>query len=251
MKLLSLRAVRGNANLKNGTDIMTTVLVTGANRGLGLEFARQYAKEKTYVFACCRNPRSASELNALAKDTPGGLSLHQLDVADRDSIPKLKREIGAEAIDIVINNAGIYGPRHQDGMNMDFDGWEETLHVNTLGPLRVTQAFLPNLKAGKEKKLIAITSGMGSIGETSGGYVAYRTAKAALNMLMRNLAIELKGDGIIAVPMNPGWVKTDMGGPTAPLSPTTSVTGMRKIIAELGLEDSGRFLSHDGREIPW
>jgi NAD(P)-dependent dehydrogenase (short-subunit alcohol dehydrogenase family) len=230
---------------------MTTVLVTGANRGLGLEFARQYAHEGASVFACCREPRRAGALNALAKEAPGKITVHQVDVADEQSVAKLKKEIGSAPIDIVINNAGVYGPNHQNAANMDFAGWEETLRINTLGPLRITQAFLANLKAGGEKKVIAITSGMGSIAESSGGYIAYRTSKAGLNMLMHSLAIELKSDGIIAIPLNPGWVKTDMGGSSAPLTPATSISRMRKLISELQPSDSGKFASHDGREIPW
>jgi NAD(P)-dependent dehydrogenase (short-subunit alcohol dehydrogenase family) len=230
---------------------MTTVLVTGANRGLGLEFARQYAHDGARVFACCRDPRAATALAALAKDSGGKITVHELDVASGDSVAKLKKEIGSVPIDIIINNAGVYGPQKQTATNMDFSGWEETLQINTIGPMRVTQAFLPNLKAGKEKKVVAITSGMGSIAETSGGYIAYRTSKAALDMLMRNLAIDLKSDGIVAIPLNPGWVKTDMGGASAPLSPATSIGNMRKVIAARRPSDSGRFLSHDGREIPW
>jgi NAD(P)-dependent dehydrogenase (short-subunit alcohol dehydrogenase family) len=229
---------------------MTTVIVTGANRGLGLEFTRQYAKDGARVFASCRDPKSARELNRLAAENTL-VSVRELDVTRAESVAAFKQFVGSAPIDILINNAGIYGPAKQSAVAMDYEGWFETLATNLIGPLRLIQAFLASLKSGREKKVVSITSGMGSIAETSGGYIAYRTSKAGLNMLMRSAALELKSEGIIVVPLNPGWVRTDMGGSGAPLSPETSVRRMRQIIAELTLKDSGRFLSHDGREISW
>lgn len=230
---------------------MSTVLVTGANRGLGLEFARQYSADGARVFACCRDPKAAKDLNALAKDSNGRVTVHAVNVADDKSVLQLKADIGSAPIDILINNAGIYGPENQSTEKMDYAGWTDTLAINSMGPLRMVQSFRPNLKAGDEKKVITITSGMGSIAETSGGYIAYRSSKAAVNMVMRVLSLELKPDGIICVPIHPGWVQTDMGGSSAPLTPSTSISRMRKIIAGLRPKDSGRFLSQDEREIPW
>ncbi|HEY1961997.1 MAG TPA: SDR family oxidoreductase, partial [Rhizomicrobium sp.] len=163
----------------------------------------------------------------------------------------LGKQLADEAIDIVINNAGTYGPKRQSADEMDFDGWAYTLAVNTMGPLAVAQAFHENLKRGGEKKLITITSGMASTAETEGGYLAYRSSKAAVNNVMRNVAVGWRGEGIISVVLSPGWVRTDMGGSGAPLSPEESVSGMRRVIAGLKESDSGKFLSWRAQEVAW
>jgi NAD(P)-dependent dehydrogenase (short-subunit alcohol dehydrogenase family) len=229
---------------------MTTVLVTGANRGLGLEFVRQYAKDGAKVIACAREPSRADALQKLAKDNDK-IDIRALDTSDFKACAALGKQVAGEPIDIVINNAGYYGPKKQSVDEMDFDGWAYTLAVNTMGPLAVAQALHGNLKRGKEKKLITITSGMASTAETEGGYLAYRASKAAVNNVMRNVAIGWRGEGIISVVLSPGWVRTDMGGASAPLSPEESVSAMRKIIAGLKLADSGKFLSHRGHEVAW
>jgi NAD(P)-dependent dehydrogenase (short-subunit alcohol dehydrogenase family) len=229
---------------------MTTVLITGANRGLGLEFARQYANDGAKVIACCRKPADAKELQALAKSN-GSVERHALDVSDFGAVRALAKDLTKDSIDILINNAGVYGPKRQSADDMDFDGWAHTLTVNTMGPLAVAQAFRANLLRGSEKKLVSITSGMGSTEENGGGYLAYRASKAALNNVMKSLSIDWRGDGIIAVVFDPGWVRTDMGGKNAPLLPEESVSGMRKVIAHLKLSDSGNFLNRNGEERPW
>jgi NAD(P)-dependent dehydrogenase (short-subunit alcohol dehydrogenase family) len=229
---------------------MTTVLITGANRGIGLEFVRQYSNDGAKVIACAREPSRADALKALAGQQ-GQIEIHPLDTSDFKACAALGKQLAGEAIDILINNAGTYGPKRQSADEMDFDGWAYTLAVNTMGPLAVAQAFHQNLKRGKEKKLVTITSGMASTAETEGSYLAYRSSKAAVNNVMRNVAIGWRGEGIISVVLSPGWVRTDMGGPSASLSPEESVSGMRKVIAGLTKADSGKFLGWRGEERAW
>ena len=229
---------------------MTTVLVTGANRGIGLEFVRQYADDGAKVIACARDPARADALKALAGQQ-GQIEIHALDTSDFKACAALGKQLTGEAIDILINNAGTYGPKRQSADEMDFDGWAYTLAVNTMGPLAVAQAFHESLKRGNEKKLVTITSGMASTAETEGSYLAYRSSKAAGNNVMRNVAIGWRGEGIISVVLSPGWVRTDMGGPSATLSPEESVSGMRKVIAGLTKAHSGKFLGWRGEERAW
>ncbi len=228
---------------------MSTVLVTGANRGIGLEFVRQYASEGAKVIACAREPDKAKELVELAAS--GNVKLHALDTSDFKACAALGKQLAAEPIDILLHNAGYYGPKKQSADDMDFDGWAYTLAVNTMGPLALSQALYDNLKRGRERKLITITSGMASTATTEGGALAYRASKAAVNNVMRNLSVDWRKDGIIVAVLSPGWVRTDMGGQGAPLSPEQSVTGMRKVIAGLTQADSGKFLTWQGQERPW
>ena len=231
---------------------MSTVLVTGANRGIGLEFVRQSAEAGDRVIAVCRNPAAARDLAAIAARADGRVSVHAADVGDDAAVAALKREVGDPPIDVVVANAGVMGPERQHSPDdLDVAGWLQTLSVNALGPVRTAAAFLPNLKAGRDKKLIAITSGMGSTADTGGGYLAYRSSKAALNNAWRNLALGLKRDGIICVAMSPGWVKTDMGGAGAQLTPQQSVSALRRLIAGFTARDSGRFVDHTGGDVAW
>jgi NAD(P)-dependent dehydrogenase (short-subunit alcohol dehydrogenase family) len=227
------------------------VLVTGASRGLGLEFVKQYAEDGATVFACCRDPGKSKPLRRISDEAGGKVSLHGLDVADAQSVARLAQSFGDAPIDLLINNAGIYGPQKQSADDMDFDGWAETFAVNTLAPLRVAQAFHRNLKTGSGKKLVTITSGMGSTAYHSGDYFAYRSSKAGVNNVMHGLSQAWKADDIITIVIHPGWVKTDMGGPNAALEPHESITGMRKVIAKLTAADSGKFLDYAGKELPW
>jgi NAD(P)-dependent dehydrogenase (short-subunit alcohol dehydrogenase family) len=226
---------------------MATVLVTGANRGIGLEFVRQFAKEGTRVLACCRNPEGAHELQDLAA-ADSRITVHRLDVADGKSIEALALELRHEAIDVLINNAGIIGTRSGP---VDYGLWEETFRVNTIGPFHMAQALRQNLEQGQARKIVTITSGMGSTSSNSGGYYAYRSSKAAVNNVMSGLAADWSRDRFIIVVVSPGWVATDMGGRGAPLSAARSVSDMRRLIAGLGRTDSGRFLDHKGHELPW
>ncbi len=222
-----------------------TVLITGANRGLGLEFARQYAEAGWMVIATARRPESATELNAV------GVRVMQLDVADAKSVAALAHDLDGDSIDLLINNAGIF-PRVGTLTETDFDDVLRTYEVNTIGPMRVTRALLPNLREGRGKTIVSITSGLGSIEKnTSGRYYGYRESKAALNMFARSLATELRDEGLICVVVAPGWVRTDMGGPNANLSPEESITGMRAVIAKLTIADTGTYWDYDGEPMPW
>jgi NAD(P)-dependent dehydrogenase (short-subunit alcohol dehydrogenase family) len=227
------------------------VLVTGASRGLGLEFVKQYAEEGCAVYACCRDPATSKALHRISDEASGKVSMHALDVSDAKSVAALAKGFGDEPIDLLINNAGIYGPKEQAANDMDFAGWAETFAINSMAPLRVAQAFHRNLKKGAAKKLITITSGMGSTTQHSGDYFAYRASKAAVNNVMHGLSIAWKNDGITVTLIHPGWVKTDMGGKNATLEPHESIAGMRRVIAKLTTGDSGKFLDYTGRELPW
>jgi NAD(P)-dependent dehydrogenase (short-subunit alcohol dehydrogenase family) len=228
---------------------MSSVLITGASRGLGLEFARQYAADGWQVFATCRHPSAASALDAVART--GSVKTVALDVTSQKSIEEASRRI-EQPIDLLINCAGIAGKPDQKMGNADYKNWLEVFDVNTIGPLRVTEAFINQLARGDRKLVVTITSGMGSIGDNnSGGSIAYRSSKAAVNMVMRSAAIDLKPRGIIAVVINPGWVETDMGGADAPLTAAQSVGAMKHLIGSLGPAQSGKFFNYDGREYPW
>ena len=229
-----------------------TVLITGANRGLGLEFARQYAADGWQVLAACRNPRAAEALQKIAADNRGRVTPLAMDVADTDSVRQAAQQFNSTALELLINSAGIYGARNQRAGATDYADWARVLEVNTMGPLRVLEAFTAHLVRGERRLVITITSGMGSLADnTSGGSIPYRTSKAAVNMVMRSAAIDLKERSISCVVVNPGWVKTDMGGPGARLSPEHSIAAMRQLIAKLGPQDSGKFFNYDGREYPW
>ena len=225
---------------------MPTVLVTGANRGLGLEFARQYRADGWEVVAGCRKPDEAADLKAT------GAEVHAVDVADPASIAGFRAAVGDQPLDLVIANAGVYGGGRQMKLDdIDYDEWTRTLVVNLFGPVRIAAAFADNLKAA-HGKLVAITSQMGSVEDNgSGGFLAYRSSKSGLNGAFKSVAIELKRDGVTAMVMHPGWVATDMGGPSAPTTPEQSITGMRKVIDALTPEDAGTFRAFDGRTIPW
>ena len=239
---------------------MPTLLITGANRGLGLEFVRQYAGDTWNVIAACREPSKANELQALAKANPS-IRIEQLDVANDASVAALAAKLNDVSIDLLINNAGIYSGATREGVDsdddsqsfgvVDADAWAKVLRINTIAPIMVTQAFAPHVAKSQQKKIVNITSRMGSIGETSGGYLAYRSSKAALNAAMRSILNDLTQQGIATLNLHPGWVQTDMGGTSAPLKPADSIAGMRRVIDALELKNSGQFLSYDGKTIQW
>ena len=229
---------------------MPSILITGANRGLGLEFARQYAQSGYRVFATARNVHEAVSLRALAKQH-AALSLHELAVAEADSVRALVAQLAGAPIDILLNNAGTMGPKQQSLGKIDYAGMLDTLNTNTIAPLRLAEALLDNVAKGERKLIAAVTSGMGSIADSSGGSYAYRASKAALNMSYHNLALDLKARGIIAVVINPGWVKTDMGGAGATLEPAESIRAMRDVFQKLSLADSGKFLNYSGGTLTW
>jgi len=231
---------------------MPVILIAGANRGLGLEFARQYLADGWQVFASCRDPASAGELQRLAKGSGGKLTVVSMDVTDVESVHKAAAQLDGVAIDLVINSAGIIGVSGQRTGNVNYASWVHVLDVNTMGPLRVLEAFIDHIARSRRKLVVTITSAMGSIGDnTSGGSIAYRSSKVAVNMVMRSAAIDLAPRHISCVVVNPGWVKTDMGGPSATLTPQQSVTALRRLIETLNLDNSGKFYNYDGNEYPW
>lgn len=224
-----------------------TVLITGANRGLGLEFARQYVEAGWQVIGTARRPDAATELQAL------DVRVLQLDVTSQASIDLLARMLDSEgqSLDLLINNAGIF-PMAATLQDIDFDNITKTLAVNTVGPMRVTRALLPNLRRGDGKLIVNMTSNLGSIeNNTSGRFYGYRESKAALNMFTRSIAAELRDEGFTCIVMNPGWVQTDMGGPQAPLKAPESIRGIRSVIENLTPEDSGTYWGYDGKQLPW
>jgi NAD(P)-dependent dehydrogenase (short-subunit alcohol dehydrogenase family) len=231
---------------------MASVLITSANRGLGLEFAAQYLSAGWRVYAACRQPKAAKELEDLARQRVERLTILAMDVTRNESVAAAATSLRGEAIDLLINSAGIIGAARQRTGHMDYESWAQVLDVNTLGPMRVTEAFTEHLARSEHKLVVTITSGMGSIADnTSGGSIAYRSSKAAVNMVMRSAAIDLRERGIACVVVNPGWVRTDMGGPNATLSAEASVSAMRRLIESLGLPQSGKFFNYNGREYPW
>ena len=218
---------------------MPTVLITGANRGIGLEFARQYAADGWEVIATAR--QSSPELEAL------GVRVEQLDMRDLDAVVALGRRM--ERLDLLIANAGTWIPEQAESAD-DGRAWSEMMTTNTIAPYLLAKSVLPQVGEVRGK-LMALTSGMGSIGESSGGYVPYRTSKAALNMAWHALSIEAKKLDVVAAVLDPGWVKTRMGGPNAPTPPEQSVAEMRRLIDGLGPEASGAFLKRDGSRHQW
>jgi len=222
-----------------------TCIVTGANRGIGLELARQLSARGDTVIATARNPESAADLNKL------GVPVEPLDVESPKSIAAFAKKLKGTAVDLLIHNAavGVAGPAVEKVAAEDV---ERHFRVNALGPLLLTQALLPILRAGDRKRVVAISSGLGSIEEnSSGGWVAYRISKTALHQVMRTLSAELSEDGMSFVLISPGWVRTHMGGQGAPLSPEDSVRSVLKVIDRLTPKDSGKFFSERGREIAW
>ena len=229
---------------------MPSILITGANRGLGLEFVRQYAGAGWRVFATARNPDRARELADLAVGQPS-ISVHPLEVTDAASVRSLARELAQEPLDTLICNAGVMGPAAQDLGAIDFDGMLETLNINAVAPLRIAEAFVENVAKSQRKLIVGITSGMGSIADSSGGDYAYRASKAALNMSFHNLALDLRSRGIISVVINPGWVQTDMGGSNAPVAVGDSIAAMRRVFDKVTISDSGKFLDYKGGTWAW
>jgi NAD(P)-dependent dehydrogenase (short-subunit alcohol dehydrogenase family) len=225
------------------------VLITGANRGIGLEFVNQYANEGWNVIACCRDPHSAHDLKALAT-THHNIKIIALDVADFEQIDTLTSQLKDQKIDVLINNAGVY-PTSNLG-DVDFDGWATAFRVNAMAPLKMIDAFTPHIANSELKKVATLSSKMGSLDDnTSGGSYIYRTSKTAANMVMKSLSIDLKPYGISVVTLHPGWVQTDMGGHNALINTQTSVLGLRRVIAHLSLVNSGKFIAFDGQEIAW
>lgn len=230
---------------------MPTLLITGANRGIGLELTKRYAADGWTIIATCREPQSATAL----KDVRG-VSIEALEVTDYAAVDALAQKYQGTAIDLLLNNAGIYG--HRDGALKvsDFDTYLQVLQVNSVAPMKLALTFLPHLKAAQNRspggaKIATISSRMGSIAAGGGGAYAYRASKAAINASMHNLALDLKSSSISCITLHPGWVKTDMGGAGADIDVATSGAGLKKVIDGLTIKDTGKFFNYDGSEIPW
>lgn len=223
-------------------------MITGANRGLGLEYARQYADDGWRVIATCRDPETATELISLH----GELDIYALDIESEEQISSLANILQEETIDLLINNAGIYGPRPSKLGHIDYDTWENVMRINVMAPLKVCENFINHVAKSKLRKIAIMSSKMGSMDDNnSGGSYVYRASKAALNAVMKSLSIDLAPDRISVVILHPGWVRTDMGGPSALIDASESVIGLRKVIDGLTLQNSGRFYNYDGSEINW
>ena len=230
---------------------MATVLITGTNRGIGLEFVKQFLAREDTVLATCRDMGSATELRQLKNDTRK-LHIFELDVSSQKSMEDLTLQLAGHAIDIFINNAGVYGPRDSTFGKVSANEWAKVLQVNAKAPMILTQLLIDNLRDGSDKKLLYITSKMGSINDNKGGgsYV-YRSSKAALNAVVKSISVDLRDSGFSVAVLHPGWVQTDMGGPNALIDVKTSVSKMIDVIDNLNSHNSGSFFNYDGGTIPW
>ena len=231
---------------------METALITGANRGIGLEFVRHFLDQKKRVFACCRDLDTATDLTAMANDNDL-ISLHELDVTDQSQIDGLAKDLSSQSLDYLINNAGVYGERKVELGSIERKNFLEVMEVNCLGTLKVSEAFLEQVGRSNKKIVATISSQMGSITDNnSGGAYAYRASKAALNAVMRSFALDAESYGIHVLTLHPGWVKTDMGGRHAFVSTRQSVAGMVEQIEKYGTKDQGEvFRRFDGKTIMW
>lgn len=231
------------------------ILITGANRGIGLELARQYSGEGWQVFACCRSPENAADLSRLAAQSDGRVQLIPLDVSREGAIQRLALSLQGQPIDVLFNNAGVYGPASQARLGStvsDSEEWMRVFAVNTIAPLQLVEAMKPNLLLGKHKVIALMSSKMASLSDnTSGGATIYRSSKAALNAVGKSLAADLAAEGIKVALLHPGWVQTDMGGPNALISSQESVAGLRSVLKQLTPEKSGQFFNYDGTVLPW
>ncbi|AKR43936.1 SDR family oxidoreductase [Methylophilus sp. TWE2] len=231
------------------TTATQTILITGANRGIGLEYVRQYAESGNQVYATVRDLAQATSLQQLAAEY-SNIEVLALDVADIAAIRELAGQLSAITVDILISNAGTY-PESSFGKT-DPQAWLHAFQVNTLTTYYLAEAFLPQLRRASQAKLIAMTSKMGSIEDnSSGGEYIYRSSKTALNMVVKSLALDLKEFNIAVAALHPGWVRTDMGGPNGLIDTATSVRGLRQVIEQLTCEQSGQFIAYDGKLIPW
>jgi NAD(P)-dependent dehydrogenase (short-subunit alcohol dehydrogenase family) len=226
---------------------MPTILLTGASRGLGVEFVKHYAAAGWRVHACARDPEAPA-----LKAVKGDVRRHALDVTDFAATAKLASSLKGEAIDVLLANAGISGSEAGELGKVDADVWVETFRVNALAPVKLAEVFVDHVAASQRKAMLAISSRLGSIGlNHEGGRYAYRASKAALNMAWKSLATDTKGRGLTCVVLHPGWVSTDMGGSAAPVTPPISVAGMTKVIEGLKPTDNGGFINYDGARFEW
>lgn len=231
---------------------MNTVLITGANRGIGLEFTRQYLQASWRVYATCRNPERAVDLKKLASAASNSLTILPLEVTNAQHLAAIKTALLGQPLDILINNAGVLGPKQQGFGITDIDAWDYVLRVNAIAPLKILEALVDNLANSNRRLVVNLTSRMGSIADNrSGDYYLYRSSKAALNAVMRSAALDLAPQGITVVAIHPGWVRTDMGGNEAEIEVTQSVSKMLSVIGQIATNDSGKFFDFNGMTLPW
>lgn len=229
----------------------STLVVTGANRGIGLELVRRFLADGAWrIHAACRAPESTMALADLAAGHPDRLTVHPLDVTDAGSVAAFAEALGEAPVDLLINNAGVLNP-HQTLDDLDFAAWERELQVNTLAPMRMAVALRPQLRRAANPRIVTISSQMGSLARPRGGSYAYRSSKAAVNKAMQGLAIDLEADGICVVVMHPGWVRTSMGSGSAEIDPQESAAGIFSVATRLSMADTGSFLQWNGEIHPW
>jgi NAD(P)-dependent dehydrogenase (short-subunit alcohol dehydrogenase family) len=229
---------------------MKTILITGANRGIGVEFVKQYSNDGWRVLACCRNPENATKLQSLSETTD--TQILALDVTDKKQIQSLADKLSNENIDILINNAGYYGGPNSAFGSVDREDWLKVFQINTLAPLFVAEAFIDHIKRGDEKIIAIISSKVGSISDNaSGGSYMYRSSKSAVNQVMKSMSIDLNHFDISVTSLHPGWVQTDMGGPNALITVEESVSGLKNVLDTFKKEKTGTFINYDGTVIPW
>ncbi|MBS0351925.1 MAG: SDR family oxidoreductase [Proteobacteria bacterium] len=231
---------------------MPSILITGANRGLGLEMTKQYLQDGWQVIACCRSPSKASELIDLESEAKEQLRILELDVNDANAISSLPSRVQNQPIDVLINNAGILKTLNKDSDSISPEAWLESFRVNTIAPALIAKSLSGLIAAGQQKIIVNLSSQLGSISLASDlTYLLYGSSKAALNYVTKSLAVELKSSGIIVISIHPGWAKTDMGGKNAQLMPAESVAGIRKVLKSLTLKQSGAFYDYSGKIIPY
>jgi len=228
------------------------VLITGANRGIGLEMVKVAVSKQWQVRACCRNPHTAEKLEEVTRMSGGLVSMHAMDVSDKAQIQAVAYELRTDAIDMLINNAGVYGSMRNTFNEIDENDWLETFKVNTIAPFHVSQAFAGHVSLSQKKLIATVSSKMASMSDnTSGGSYIYRSSKAALNAVVKSMSVDLAPRQITCVLLHPGWVKTDMGGSNAEITTRESVTQMFNTLTQCTLEDSGNFYEIDGSLLPW
>ncbi|TBW38725.1 SDR family oxidoreductase [Siculibacillus lacustris] len=230
---------------------MATILITGANRGIGLALVECFAARGDRVIATARDPSTVEGLAAVVSRFPDLVEVHALEVTDPVSIAALAARLDDRPLDVLINNAGVIGPQRQSSLDMDFAGWLDTFRVNTLAPLAVAQALLPALRRGDHAKILTVSTAMGSMAAKGSDRVAYRSSKAAVNKVMQCLATDLRGEGIAVAVCHPGWVKTEMGGDGAELTPEMSATGITRIVDRMSIGHSPAFHVWDGTTMQW
>ena len=231
---------------------MKKILVTGANRGLGLGLVKKFLKNNEKVICTTRNISKSKELTLCKEKYNDNLEICELDLLDKDSPNILSNFLGDETIDLFINNAGVIGHSAQHFKSVSLNHWLEVLKVNLIAPLLITQSIIKNIEKSSERKIYFISSKVGSIEDNkSGGMYIYRSSKTALNQVVKSLSIDLKPLGISVISLHPGWVRTEMGGPNALISVEESVNGMVDVISNTSIVNSGEFINYDGTRLPW